>query len=278
MELITKEQTGEISFNFEEIKEDLKGQMSFYSSLVFTEDQKPRAKKDLAELRKLKKSIDEKKKEVKNAYMKPYMDFESKIKELMSLIDEPIALIDKQVKEFDLKQKEEKKEKIAELFFEIFSDMDIALNNIYKNEWDNVSYSLTKIRNDMEEKKNAIERDMAVLNSFNSDVVADAKTKYLSCLNLAECIEYINNYEKQKTEILKREEEKQLEEQYKSVPPTEPTEPTELEEVKAEEPQGFTFGGFNLNQTKRIEISGTAAELDRVIQFLNNSNIEYKEI
>lgn len=272
MELITKEQTGEISFNFEEIKEDLKGQMSFYSSLVFTEDQKPRAKKDLAELRKLKKSIDEKKKEVKNAYMKPYMDFESKIKELMSLIDEPIALIDKQVKEFDLKQKEEKKEKIAELFFEIFSDMDIALNNIYKKEWDNVSCSLTKIRNDMEEKKNAIERDMAVLNSFNSDAVADAKTKYLSCFNLAECIEYINNYEKQKAEILKREEEKQLEEQYKSVPAT------ELEEVKPGEPQGFTFGGFNLNQTKRIEISGTAAELDRVIQFLNNSNIEYKEI
>lgn len=275
MELITKEQTGEISFNFEEIKEDLKGRMSFYSSLVFTEDQKPRAKKDLAELRKLKKSIDEKKKEVKNAYMKPYMDFESKIKELMSLIDEPITLIDKQVKEFDLKQKEEKKEKIAELFFEIFSDMDIALNNIYKKEWDNVSCSLTKIRNDMEEKKNAIERDMAVLNSFNSDAVADAKTKYLSCFNLAECIEYINNYEKQKAEILKREEEKQLEEQYKSVPATKPT---ELEEVKSEEPQGFTFGGFNLNQTKRIEISGTAAELDRVIQFLNNSNIEYKEI
>lgn len=272
MELITKEQTGEISFNFEEIKEDLKGQMSFYSSLVFTEDQKPRAKKDLAELRKLKKSIDEKKKEVKNAYMKPYMDFESKIKELMSLIDEPISLIDKQVKEFDLKQKEEKKEKIAELFFEIFSDMDIALNNIYKNEWDNVSYSLTKIKNDMEEKKTAIDRDIAVLNSFNSDAVADAKTKYLSYFNLAECIEYINNYEKQKAEILKREEEKQLEEQYKSVPPTEPT------EVKQEEPQGFTFGGFNLNQTKRIEISGTAAELDRVIQFLNNSNIEYKEI
>ena len=127
----------------------------------------------------------------------------------------------------------------------------------------------------MEEKKNAIEWDMAVLNGFNSDAVADAKTKYLSCFNLAECIEYINNYEKQKAEIFKREEEKQLEEQYKSVPTTEPTEP---EEVKPEEPQGFTFGGFNLNQTKRIEISGTAAELDRVIQFLNNSNIEYKEI
>ena len=65
MDIITKQTAGVVTFNYDEIKAELKKQMDLYSSLVFTEEQKADAKKDLANLRKLKKSIDEKKKEVK---------------------------------------------------------------------------------------------------------------------------------------------------------------------------------------------------------------------
>ena len=57
MDIITNQTAGVVTFNYDEIKAELKNQMDFYSSLVFTEIQKSDAKKDLSNLIKLKKSI-----------------------------------------------------------------------------------------------------------------------------------------------------------------------------------------------------------------------------
>ena len=277
MDIITKQTAGVVTFNYDEIKAELKKQMDIYSSLVFTEEQKADAKKDLANLRKLKKSIDEKKKEVKKVYMTPYTDFESKIKELQSLIDEPIALINQQVAEFDRNQKEEKKAKIIEVYNEVIGENTfITLESIYKSEWENVSTSMKSIKSDIAARISDITVDINTLASFNSDAFEKAKQMYISSgYNLATAIQHIQQYELQKKEIIEKEQErKETDEQLKGqmnvsdFPETLPTGGFVIPPAGETTPKSITI----------FQITATHEQLADLREFLINNNIEYKEI
>lgn len=277
MDIITKQTAGVVSFNFEEIKAELEKQMQVYSSLVFTEEQKAVAKKDLADLRKLKKAIDTKKKEVKTSYMKPYTDFEIKIKELLQLIDEPIALINQQVAEFDKKQKEEKKAKIIEAYNEVIGENTfITLESIYKTEWENVSTSMKSIKQDIAARISDITVDINTLATFNSDAFERAKDLYISNgYNLAPAIQHIQQYELQKKEIIEKEQERKEEgEQLKgqmNIPDFPETLPT----------GGFVIPPVGEATPKAIvnfQITATHEQLADLREFLITNNIEYKEI
>ena len=277
MDIITQQTAGAIAFNYDEIKAELKKQMDLYSSLVFTEEQKADAKKDLANLRKLKKSIDEKKKEVKKIYMTPYTNFESKIKELQSLIDEPIALINQQVAEFDKKQKEEKKAKIIEAYNEVVGENTfITLESIYKSGWENVSTSMKSIKQDIAARISDITVDINTLASFNSDAFEKAKQMYISSgYNLATAIQYIQQYELQKKEIIEKEQErKETDEQLKG------------QMNVSDFPETLPTGGFVIppageatpKSITTFRITATHEQLGALREFLINNNIEYKEI
>ena len=63
------------------------------------------AKADKAKLNKLKKALDERRKEIKKIYMEPYLILEGQIKELTAMIDEPLA----EIKAFTDRMEEERK-------------------------------------------------------------------------------------------------------------------------------------------------------------------------
>ena len=91
-----------IDFNFEELKGQLAESLALYTGLVVTEDGIKGAKEDRAKLNKLREAMENKRKEVKRECMAPYTDFEAKVKELVGLIDQPIAAIDAQLKRLGL--------------------------------------------------------------------------------------------------------------------------------------------------------------------------------
>lgn len=97
LELTINQTMGVITGNFEDIKKSLETEMAVYETKQFAEEDKQKAKGDLADLRKLRKAVNDRKVEVKKEYMKPYEVFEGKVKELIGVIDKPIALIDGQV-------------------------------------------------------------------------------------------------------------------------------------------------------------------------------------
>ena len=139
--LTVSQQAGTIGTNFDEIKEALKAGFAEYKNMVFTEDSKAEAKKTVASLRKLKKSVNDKKIEVKKTFMAPYTDFEAQVKELDKLIDEPIAFINGQVEEFERKRVEEKKTLISEIYNGIIADHEavaeyLPLQRIYDSKWE----------------------------------------------------------------------------------------------------------------------------------------------
>lgn len=205
---------GTIDFNFEDIKDALASELELYKNLVFTEDTKADAKKTVAELRKLKKQISDKRIEVKKLYMQPYTDFEAKVKELDKLINEPITYISEQIDAFEQKRIEEKIELINDIYLELVSEReDIAgyaeLNRVYDSKWENTSTSKKTIQEAITNYLDGVANDIAAIKSMESEYETKALMRYKETGVLSDALLTIRQWEKQKEEILKAEEEKQ---------------------------------------------------------------------
>ena len=216
LEVQISRNNGTIDFNFEDLKDALTAELELYKNLVFTEDTKADAKKTVAELRKLKKQINDKRIEVKKLYMQPYTDFEAKVKELDKLINEPITFISEQIDAFEQKRIEEKRELINEIYLELVSEReDIAgyaeLNRVYDSKWENASTSKKTIQEAIISYLDSVDNDIAAIKSMESEYEAKALMRYKETGVLSDALLTIRQWEKQKEEILKAEEEKHAE-------------------------------------------------------------------
>lgn len=206
---------GQINFNYEEIKENLSQMMDLYKDATFTEESKATARKEVAALRKMKTAIDDTRKDVKRKCLEPYQDFESKAVALMSLIDEPILLIDKQVKAFDKKQKAEKREKIHEAYESMIGDIAeyLPFERALDTKWLNSSASIKKAKDELQAFINSVQVAVQTISAMQSDATQEALAMYKRTLDMAASIQYINEYERRKAEILLREQQRQREEE-----------------------------------------------------------------
>ena len=278
-----------ITINDEELKQQLSEEMEIYKTIVFTEEQKGEAKADLATLRKLKTAIDDRRKEVKKEYLKPYDEFESKVKGLLSIIDEPIGLIDSKVKEFEENRRNEKRARIKELYVETFAELTrVTLDSIYKSEWENASYSERAIRADMQEIKLDVDRELNIILSMKSEITDKAiDIYYAKGRNLASAIDEINRYEDAKKAVLEKQEEeakRKAEEEAKKAQeirlertedktPVPETTPVDLSQNNASfETTGFSNGGF-VNDSIEVHLA-VRCDKNRVgdLIYLLNSN------
>ena len=241
LEVQISRNNGTIDFNFEDLKDALTAELELYKNLVFTEDTKADAKKTVAELRKLKKQISDKRIEVKKLYMQPYTDFEAKVKELDKLINEPIAYISEQIDAFEQKRIEEKRELINKIYLELVSEReDIAgyaeLNRVYDSKWENASTSKKTIQEAITSYLDSVDNDIAAIESMESEYEAKALMRYKETGVLSDALLTIRQWEKQKEEILKAEEEKQAEAEADEIldapePVEEFIEPTEKNDI-----------------------------------------------
>lgn len=207
-----EQKNGVIGFNFEEIKEKLNSELEIYKNMIFTEESKTEAKKTIASLRKLKKSVNDKKLEVKKSFMIPYTNFEAQVKELDNLIDEPINFINNQVEEFERKRVEEKKALISEIYTEIMAEHEessgyLPLQRIYDSKWENATTTKKAITEAIAERLDHVEKDLGIIRSMGLEFEDKGIEKYKATLELSDAIEVMNQYQKQKEEILRRQEE-----------------------------------------------------------------------
>ena len=114
LSLVSRQEPGIAAIdNFQELKQVLEQQLSVYKNLVYSQDGVKAAKKDKAALNKLKNNIDKKRKEIKKIYMQPYVIVEAQAKELISLIDEPLALIADFIAREEAEEKKARRNEIA---------------------------------------------------------------------------------------------------------------------------------------------------------------------
>lgn len=224
--------SGSINTNMVAIKEQLAVMVSQYAGLVFTEDSKAAAKKTVAELRRLKKDIDDRRKEIKKQWLLPYEKFEAEVKELLAIVDGPIDQINEQVEAFEQKRLKEREIEIKMIYAEEIGDLSdfIPLYRIRDEKWNNISTSTKAIKKAMAETIAATRAGKLAIESMQSDAVPAALKKYQTTLDLTGAINYINQYEAQRAEVLRREAERlQREEEQRHQ--------AEIERVRREERQ-----------------------------------------
>ncbi len=206
-------QCGQIVCDFEGAKAYLQSRLDEWKGVIFTEDTKKDAKQVVADLRKEKKALEDRVKEVKNEYLKPYIAFADEAFKLIEMYDEPINFINQQVAEFEAKRIEEKKLLINELYEEFIGCNELLaeylpLTKIYNPKWENATVNRSAIARELVERKDNAEQAITAIKCMKSDVEDVALKMYKDTLDMPRCILYINQHEQQKAEILAREQER----------------------------------------------------------------------
>ncbi len=196
-----------IYWNKEEFIELIEGIVKQYEGASYTEDQMKLAKEDQAKLNAIKKAISDRRIEIKKLVMEPYEQFETEVKEVIALIDAPAAMIDRQIKEYEERTKEEKREALKEHFQEHIGSLKdmVTFQQIFDPKWLNLSVSLKKAKEDMESKIYEIESNLETIEGMCEEkYLVAVKAQYIKTLDINEAFAEM----KRLKEIEKIEEEK----------------------------------------------------------------------
>ena len=179
-----------IKWNREELEAAVRNKIAAYQNVVYTEDNMKQAKADRAELNKLTKAIEERRKMVKKIINEPYDVFESELKEILALIQEPVGIIDRQVKAFEEQQKEEKKKCIRSAYDEVIGDFGQVLpfEKVFDNRYLNQTYKLATAQSDIRAKVEKVRTDMETIDSLESKYKLNAKDVYIKTLDLSRAL------------------------------------------------------------------------------------------
>ena len=183
----------QIVWNADEIAEYVAGRVGYYKNLVYTDDQIVEAKKDRAELNKFISALKAKDREIKKLCLQPYEEFHQKMQMIIAQVEEPVNLIDKQVKDYEDQQKAAKTEEIKKLFAEKGFQPWVTLDRIWNPSWLNKSYSLKKIEADLSTIQHSIGEDILLINQMGEGQPA-ALREYQRSMDKTKAVEAGKRY------------------------------------------------------------------------------------
>lgn len=271
-----------ISFNFEELKQELTEKVSHYETLVYTDEQIQEAKKDKANLNKLKKALNDERIRREKEYMIPFNDFKSKVNEIISIIDKPIAVIDSQVKSYEEQKKQEKLENIQEYYNSIEEDdlKWLGFPAIYNEKWLNASVSMKSIQEEINTKLEQIKNDLATLSNL-PEFGFEATEVYKTSLDMNKAIseaQRMSQIQKAKAEA-EAKKERIIEFEKENA----------LEHFSKEEIDELNEFGYEITDKSTVEIAVvkqwvgfqallTVEQAKELKQFFDDRNIEFKAV
>ena len=176
-----------IDWNHEALKTELSERLAHYNNLVVTEDSIKGAKADRAKLNTLRTAFDDKRKEVKKACLKPYEDFEKKAKEIIALIDQPIAAIDAQTKAFDEIQLSDKRNTLAAFYTANIGELReiLPLEKVLPPKWENKGETIINITQQMLDVMNRVKNDLGIIKAMKLDFEQNVLDVYLRTLDMS---------------------------------------------------------------------------------------------
>ena len=209
---------GTIQDNLDIVEASIREKVEEYKKTVVTEDTIKDNKQFLAYIRKEKQSLDNERKSIKKAWMVPYEDFEKRVKNIISLYDEPVDAINMQLEEYDRKHREEKRVEIENIYNAVKGDMEewLPFDRIYNPKWENATYSNKKIRSDMEALFGSIKVSVSTIKSASSEFEEEGLAVLKKTGDLQAAFEEMNTRKRIKEEIVAKEERKRQEEGQKN--------------------------------------------------------------
>lgn len=248
--------------NFDEMQDALANMMQAYAGLEVTEENIPERKKDVATLRKMKATIDDKRKAVKKEYEKPLKMFEGKCNELTGIIDAEISRINLGLAEYEQKRIDEKRLLICKLYDEHIGEYGeyIPLSKVYDPKWENKTCSEKEIVADIQSRKLSVKQDIQTINiaagEFTNEVLEHYKKTGCNLQAAMQRLEDLRSAKERAEAVLRAE--KNFAEEVRE-------ESTKTAETAKNEREKWTFTVFTLQ------------DADSVRAYLNMFKIEHKE-
>lgn len=211
-EVVVNQVPGSITWNFEELKQNVSDKLSVYRKMQYSDDNIADAKKDLASLRKLSKAVNDKKIDIKKECLEPYENIEKQAKELIALIDEPIGVISDQIQEYETRRKEAARKAIYEYMGKAFEEFDEVIKSkaseaVYDTRWENATAKKTEWKKVVDDTAQSIRSDLEVINGIEEEFTNYAVEEYKRNLKLSDAMTKVQEMRKQKEDIIKRQKE-----------------------------------------------------------------------
>ena len=217
-------QLSPIEWNYEQAKAAMMELVEPYKSVIVTEDAVSVAKSDLARLRKYKKAINDRKIEIKKEYEAPYKAFEAQVKDVLSVIDTGISNIDRQVKDFDERRKELKRQDIAAYCQTVIGKIPVKLDSVLNPKWLNASVKLEQVKTEIDAFIKKINVDIETVKMMNSPFETELMHTLFSTLDISAVLRH-----KQALESLSKQKEVEAEQEHAEVTESVPAPPCEAE-------------------------------------------------
>lgn len=305
LEVVVNQVPGSITWNFEELKQNVSDKLSVYRNMQYSDDNIADAKKDLASLRKLSKAVNDKKIEIKKACMKPYDEIEKQAKELIALIGEPIDVIDEQVKEYTKRQKEKARKTIYEYMNTQFAQFDQEISDklkemVYDPAWENATAKKSDWMKLIESIAEQTKSDLDVIHGVEPEFESYAMESYKKNLTLSDAMTKVQEMRKQKEDIIKRQkeearrkEERRRQEELREAEPKVVQEQSEAPKQVYEKPEVIAPHEDHTTQTcahntvtntapdgdniYSIQIKATPEQYKKVTEYIHFVGAKYRE-
>lgn len=258
---------GKLVINYEELKAALSVELEKYKGLVVTENQITEAKSTRAKLNKVKEAIEDRRKELKKEYLKPYEIVEKQAKELVGMIDEVSSNIANQIKEFEEKEKEAKKIEIANLWVKLGYNK-ITVDKIWNEKWLNKTFALSNIKEEMQAQIDDIEGDLNAIKELcgeDKQKCLTLQSKYLRTLDFQQVLSEYNAETEAAKKIIAEEKAVKAEQEPITVVSEEPQEEVEVQTEVQEAIYEIKFA-----------VIGTEKQIKALSQFMFDNNIKFE--
>lgn len=173
-----------IRWNYDEVKAWISESASKYATIVYTDDDIKAAKEDRATLNRMKKALNDRRIQIEKEYMANFAEFKAQVNEVIALIDEPAKLIDQRIKEYEQAKKDEKAEKIAQIFEMVENRPEwLDISQIWDAKWLNTSRSMKSIEEELKARVEGINTDLGTLGTL-TDFGFEATEEYKRTLDI----------------------------------------------------------------------------------------------
>ena len=267
--------------NLQYLRQELAARLDYYKGVIVTEDTIKDAKADRANLNKLKAAIDDQRKEVKRQTMALYEPLEKECKELLSMIDEPIGVIDSQLKAFDEQKKAAKYQALTEFFAKVNTLDFVKIEHVLSPKWGNATSKLDTLKDEMSGNIQRIVDDYAdikklyadstmltaILQRFEQTRDKSAALAYAAEIERREKVEQ-ERREREAAEKARREQEQREAEQIQRQPEEVVTYPTIAPAPAKPTPEPIGQATFR--------VIGTRSQLRALAAYMRENGIKYK--
>ena len=188
-----------IEWNYEELKAEISATARDYELSVYTDEAIKTAKADRAKLNKFVDALKGARTSVRKKLLTPDELFAVEVNDIIGIIQRAIDNIDTQVKDYEFRQREEKKAKIQEFYEENIADLAAFLpfDRVFKPQYANASTTMKSIKEEIVTLIQKVAEGLAILNEVDSPYISDMKAVFLRTYDIGTAMAERNRLEQE---------------------------------------------------------------------------------